>query len=142
MLKNRSDAEDVMQDTFIKVFQNSNLYSEQGSPKAWLYRIAKNTLIDFQRKNLRKPQIVELKEEHIRHEGDVSSVIEEKEMAHIFEKAINDLPPAQREVYFLRQRSGLSFIEISELLNEPKSRVLGRMHLALKKLKSILGGMS
>jgi RNA polymerase sigma-70 factor, ECF subfamily len=140
MVLNWSDAEDIWQETFIKVFQSKNSYKNQGFEKTWIFKIAKNTLIDFTRKENRRPKIIEIQEEHSIDLEDASHSLENKEILKKLNQAVTNLPTGQREIYLLRQRSDLTFKEISTLLNEPQSRILGRMHLAVKKIKESIEG--
>ena len=140
MVLNWSDAEDIWQETFIKVFQSKNSYKNQGFEKTWIFKIAKNTLIDFTRKDNRRPKIIEIQEEHSIDLEDASHSLENKEILKKLNQAVTNLPTGQREIYLLRQRSDLTFKEISTLLNEPQSRILGRMHLAVKKIKESIEG--
>lgn len=138
MLKERSDAEDIWQDTFLKVHQSMDRYIDQGQPKAWIYRIAKNCLIDHARGQVKKPTIVPIDEKHVLvHEEPVDSLIS-NEMKQQFLRAIHQLPEVQKEVYLFRQRSDLTFKEIATVLDEPQAKIVGRMHLAMKKLKEVL----
>ncbi len=138
MLKERSDAEDIWQNTFLKVHQSMDRYMDQGQPRAWIYRIAKNCLVDHVRGQSKKPTMVPIEERHaLEHEEPIDSIIS-NEMKEEFIQAIDQLPEAQKEVYLLRQRSDLTFKEIAEVLDEPQAKVVGRMHLAMKKLKEIL----
>jgi len=138
MLKERSDAEDIWQNTFLKVHQSMDRYIDQGQPRAWIYRIAKNCLVDHVRDQSKTPTMVPIEERHtLEHEEPIDSIIS-NEMKEEFIQAIDQLPEAQKEVYLLRQRSDLTFKEIAEVLDEPQAKVVGRMHLAMKKLKEVL----
>jgi RNA polymerase sigma-70 factor, ECF subfamily len=138
MIHNQTDAEDIWQETFIKVFKSKDLYRDEGFAKAWIYKIAKNTLIDFQRKKSKTPTIFEINERDRIDYEDATNVLQNKELNQRFEKAISNLPVEQREIYLLRQRSGMPFKDIAQLLDEPLNRILARMHLAMKKLNNVL----
>lgn len=138
MLRDAADADDIWQDTFLKVHRSMDRYQEQGEARGWIFRIAKSCLMDHHRRNSRRPKAVPVQEQDAMVDEGGLERLETRELADRFEAAIETLPAPQREVYLLRQRSGLSFKEIAEVTGEPQSRLLGRMHLAMKKLKTVL----
>lgn len=138
VLAQPSDADDIWQDTFLKVHQSMDRYIDQGQSKAWIYKIAKNRLVDHARSHARKPRIVPIEEKHSSTEQEPLDEVMSTELESRLQIAIEKLPEAQREVYILKQRSALTFKEIAEVLGEPQSKIVGRMHLAMKKLSDVL----
>jgi RNA polymerase sigma factor (sigma-70 family) len=138
--KNADDANDLVQDTFVKAIRYSNLFTEGTNLKAWLYTILKNTFFnDYQRNQLRK--------KHITVSDDYSSCQLLKSSAsnlgigtlvsEDIEKAMKHLP----EVYatpFLRYFEGYKYNEIAEELNIPIGTVKTRIFMARKVLQNRL----
>ena len=139
MMSQTADAEDIWQETFMRVHQSMDRYQDQGQEKAWIYRIAKNRLIDHARSQTKKPFIVPIEDKHAIEKDEPLDQLISGEKQHLFESAIQALPEAQKEVYLMRQRSDLTFKEIAEVLDLPMQKVVGRMNLAMKKLKDVLG---
>ncbi len=143
IIGDRESAEDVVQDVFIKIYRNLSNYQDERKLSAWVFRIAHNTMNDyFRRKHVYQNVFREL---------DDMSIIESQtsndhyspeqylltmEMQDNFEKIIMNLPYKLKEVFLLRHEAELSFKEISKLLNCPVNRLLGRMHLAVKTIRT------
>lgn len=141
-------AEDMFQDTFLKVLRGLNDYQEKSKFGNWLFGIAHHLAIDFLRREKRHQKIFS------NNEGDQDSDnyfeniaesnilpdrnIEQKELKRILNDAINKLSEEQKEVFLLREHSDLTFKEIAELLNRPLNTVLAQMRYALLNLRKSL----
>lgn len=141
----RDVAEDIFQDTFIKVIKTlkRGSYSEEGKFLPWVMRIAHNLIIDHFRKNKRMPKF----------EGsddfNIFSVIKDEKM-NIEKQMIKDqidsdlsflideLPDDQREVLIMRIYKDMSFKEIAENTGVSINTALGRMRYALINLRKIV----
>lgn len=145
MLKKSHDAEDVLQETFTRALKGLGTYRESGQFRAWLYRIARNEAISLVRKRRRfvsmEPTIespASYKEEP--DEGtprpDARLLAEENQRS--FQKALEMLPPEEREVATMRLHGELSFKEIAAIVGCPLNTALGRMHNAKKRLRELL----
>lgn len=138
---NRQSAEDLYQQTWFKVIQGLPRYEERGTFSSWLFGIANNCCIDFVRKHnkAKRNDLVsgEGMEQLISEKYDQMDRLLRKEKTRWLEKAIKQLPPAQKQVVLLRTYSGLPFKEIAEMLKDPLNTILGRMHYAVKNLKRI-----
>ncbi len=138
------EADDIAQDTFLKVWKNLRAFDPQKAQfKTWLMRIARNTVTDYLRKKkslvfsdfengdaspFDMPDPEPLPDELIARASDARSVRE------VLEK----LPPAYREVLLLRYMSRLTFQEISETLGEPSNTIRSRHHRGLLQLRKLL----
>lgn len=133
---NTADADEIFEETWIKVINKLPSYRDQGKFSAWLFRVARNVFIDSVRKNSRAP--LSLEAEELPEVPDWSQRpergMEEKDSLKIIEEALSELPEEQREVFLLRQQY-FSFKEISEIQVCSVNTVLGRMHYALRNLK-------
>ncbi len=141
MSGNASEAEEVFEETWIKVIDKLPSYRDQGKFSAWLFRVARNIFIDTVRRNKRSALPLET--------GDLPDVpdwsrrpereLEDRETAAVIAEALDQLPADQKEVFLLRQQE-LSFKEIAEIQACPVNTVLGRMHYAVRNLKKLLTG--
>ena len=145
MTGNRADAEDLFQDLWIRVMRHASRFSDI-SFKAWMWRIARNLLIDFRRKRRpdRSLDAVETEDDQplldqlMSAERGPAERAERADLTRRVMREVGGLPPVQREVFLLRVRSDMPFNEIADLLGIPLSTALGRMHDAMTKLKKAL----
>jgi RNA polymerase sigma-70 factor, ECF subfamily len=140
--KNIPDIEHVLQDIFIKVYQNINDYDSAKSLTTWIYRIAHNTSIDYYRKIISKHNIsldVEDAEgitmaEKLVHEDDIISHIDSRARGIVIKQYLNSLDPKYRSVLVLRYLEDKSYEEIGDIL---KLRV-GTVGSLVTRAKKIL----
>jgi RNA polymerase sigma-70 factor (ECF subfamily) len=146
LVRNTELTEDLFQETFIKIIQSlrKNHYSEQGKFLPWALRIAHNLVIDHFRKQKLMP---------LQHDTEEFSVFDIMASGNrnaaeqiIYEEKINyvrslldKLPFEQKEVVILRHYGGLSFKEISQMLDININTALGRMHYAVLKMREMVG---
>ena len=119
--------DEVIQETFIKIWENKSLLSESCSFNAYLIQIAKNYVYNSYRSILQKEKFKRNLDEYINY----------KELAEIISKGIESLPPIQKEVFIMSREKGLSHQDISEQLNISKRTVEQHIYKALKHLKQI-----
>lgn len=145
LVKDKYLAEDIFQDTFIKVIDNlkSGNYKEEGKFFPWVMRIAHNLCIDYFRKVKRKPQIVTEDGYDIftvldmREDSIEDKMIKEQSIAKV-KDLINLLPNEQKEVVVLRHYAELSFKEISDITGVSINTALGRMRYALMNMRKMV----
>lgn len=147
MLGNRQEAEDVAQETFIRVYNNLESYNPQYKFSTWIYRIATNLSIDYIR---RRKQNFSLDADISGAEGldwhdrlaDTGLGPEEEVLADEFQNevqsAIMDLNPKYRSVMVLRYIQDLSLQEISETVQLPVSTIKTRIHRGREALRKKL----
>jgi RNA polymerase sigma-70 factor (ECF subfamily) len=132
-------AEDMFQETLLKVWQNLKKYNEQNKFSSWLFSIAHNVAVDTLRKRKVRNNIIYMDEIH---EPDNNlnpfTILIAKESGAEISNAIDKLPEKQKQVFLLRQHGEMTFKEIAELLKEPINTVLGHMHYAVDKLRKEL----
>lgn len=138
IIKDDDDADDVVQETFIKVYHSLSTYSSEYAFSSWIYRIASNTCIDFIRV---KKDLVHYDATDIEFED--SSLIPDQdiianEKMKIIENAINDLPKVYREIFVLRYKEELKYEEISASLNIPLGTVKTNLFRAKKYVEIFL----
>ena len=149
----RQRAEDVLQETWLKVVRNSSEWQPKAKFTTWVYTIARNLCVDSARKeSFRKADSLDAPasndESDGRSMGDL--VADDKGLtpdraAHnvrirpMIEKALESLPTEQREVFLLREYQGIGFKEIAEVTGVNENTVKSRMRYALEGLRKRLG---
>lgn len=155
MLRNPEDALDVVQDTFAKAYQSLDRFKGDAAFYTWVYRIAVNLCIDVQRREAKMPQVgLELREGEDGAEQDLPAAVahgadpedpfrraRDAEIARGIQQAVSELTPEHRAVILLREVEGLSYEEISRVLDCPKGTVMSRLHYARKQLQERLRGL-
>lgn len=130
------DANDVLQNTFIKAWQGLSSFEGRSKLSSWLYRIAQNESLDYVR---RKKQQYSLSDE----DGEGISVAERlmadeyfdgDETAAQLQEAINKLPEVQRHVFQLKYFEEMKYSEISEILGTSEGALKASYHIAVKKI--------
>lgn len=132
IVQNETEAEDLTQDVFIKVFENISSFKGESKFSTWLYRIATTTALDHLRSKKRKkrsgfifPLMGNKQNESdqlpdFHHPG---ITLENKERSKILFKAIGQLPENQKAAFILNKLEGLSYRDISEVMKTTVSAV-------------------
>ena len=135
MCNNPQDAQDLVQDAFIKVYNQLSKYNGKGSFSSWMYRVALNHCMDEFRKKRYKMKQVEINEEHVVNLNHPEVIFLKKEKSRQLERLIATLPEDERLIILLRYVNELSYNEISELAEVPLSKVRNKIHRAKKKMR-------
>ncbi|MEN8234726.1 MAG: sigma-70 family RNA polymerase sigma factor [Actinomycetota bacterium] len=149
MARNAADAEDVVQETYLKAYRAYDSFTEGTNLKAWLYRILTNTYINNYRKKQRRPSEVELGELQdmylFRRLGEASGAAQsaEADMLDAFVDtdiidALEALPETFRMPVLLADVDGFAYKEIAEMLDIPIGTVMSRLHRGRKALQKKL----
>ncbi len=143
LVHNPDDAVELGQETFIRAYQNLPSFEGRSSFSTWLYRIASNLAIDWRRRESRYPVAHgEEAENELRKipsgQGDSFRAVVRDETNYKVRQALKQLTPEHRQVILLREMEGLSYEEISEILDCPKGTVMSRLHYARSHLRSLL----
>lgn len=139
-----ADAEDLLQETYIKMLRGLGGYQENGRFEPWLFSIAANLARDWLRKQGRAPATAatgsneEAEPTVPSEESEVEHRLVLAEQADQLQRAMAQLSATEREVVTLRFFSDLSFKEIAAILNVPLGTALARAHRALKHLRDRL----
>lgn len=129
-------AEDVAQETFLKVWDKLHTYKPVGSFRSWVYRIATNAALDKLR---RKREEVDMESVVLAApDGSVEQTIIRQQQAEIVRQAVLALPTASRVVLVLREYEGLTYQEIADSLEIPIGTVMSRLAYARGALKKAL----
>ena len=134
ILKNPSEAEDVLQDTYVKICTSANLYSSQGKPMAWIYTIARNLSLMKIRKNSRNTDIPDFEWDQLSTDNPACQT----EDRILLEAALNELNETERTIVMLHAFGSMKHREIADFMDIPLATVLSKYNRSLKKLKNIL----
>lgn len=133
IVKNKSLAEDLLQETFITVYSKAHLYVPRTNGRAWVFRIARNLAYDA----LRKAKFTAPLE---MNSGDGASLPNSRVENLDLMSALLELDEADRQIVVLHVVAGFKHREIADFLSLPHSTVRWRYRRALSKLAAILGG--
>lgn len=156
VLGSQEDAEDVVQEAFLKAYRNLSSFRGQSSFYTWLYRIVFNLSIDYARKKYRQTEVnvsetemfdasmnsVSAQEIPLSKSATPFGRMEQKEMGEAISKAIEQLSPEHKAVIILREVEGLSYNEISDIIGCSKGTIMSRLHHARKRLQKVLHSFS
>ena len=142
--KNSDDASDILQDTFLKVYDSVHTFRHDSAFETWLYRIVVNLSIDTVngRKRRQKSLISFLEKtdisQKIERQQDPTFQVETNELQEWVTRAVNSLPIKHRTVVVLHELEGLSHPQIADILGCSEGTVRSRLHYARKKLRVLL----
>ena len=137
-IQNKAEAEEIVQDTFVGVWEKKKNISITTSVKNYLFRSVKNSCLNFLKHNQIKNQYAEkFLSEASQAEPDDEGFIETGLFQKI-EECINSLPEKRREVFRMSREEGLKYREIAEKLNISVKTVETHMGLAIKTLRDKL----
>ncbi len=151
MTRNSADAEDLVQETFLKAYRSFRTYEEGSNLRAWLYRILTNTFINTYRAKQRRPMETDLDDVEdlylYRRLGSMETALAarsaEDTMFELFtddevKTALEDLPENFRLPVLLADVEGFSYKEIAEMLEIPIGTVMSRLHRGRKAMQKAL----
>lgn len=135
-LRSGHDAEDVTQDTYLKVWDSAGTYRPQGKPMAWLLTITRNLSLMRIRS---RDKVVDMPQEDWNTLAAENSAVTAEDR-QVLTAALYGLTDQERRVVLLHAVSGLKHREIAQILEMPLATVLSKYHRALKKLRDLLEG--
>lgn len=151
MVSNPQDAEDLVQETYMKAYKYFNKFKQGTNLKAWIFKILKNTFINYYRKRKKIPHQVEFVEfEDNIEDFSISNIptmqfLETLDDSDIFsgldeevKLALDILPEEYKEVITMSDIEGKSYKEISKILKLPLGTVMSRLYRARKSLEETL----
>lgn len=149
MTRNPADAEDLVQETYLRAFKGFAGFQEGTNLKAWLYRILTNSFINTYRKKQREPQIVEGPEdidEWYLYDRLGGRNVEASAEAEVLDRipdadvkaALESLPEYFRLAVLLADVEGFGYKEIAEIMQVPIGTVMSRLHRGRKALERAL----
>jgi RNA polymerase sigma-70 factor (ECF subfamily) len=151
ILMNAVDAEDLCQETFLRLVKEKKKYQASGNFKTWVFRIALNLCRDrLRRKKFRSHRSIDAPS--LSQNGNINEIenalsdpapdqidcMEKDEMKVLIQQAFKKLPEKQRTVVILKEYQALKFSEIAEIMKSPVGTIKSLNHRGHKKLKKIL----
>lgn len=147
MLGNSEDAQDITQETFIKLFKNLNSFKEKSSFSTWVFMITTNICRDKlrKRKNNKETESIDEKE-YLLNDNKISTDTPEEvsilhETGNQIQSEINKLPDKHKEVVILREFEALSYNEISKVLDISLGTVKSRLSRARSSLRKSINNI-
>ena len=151
LTKNPADAEDLVQETYLKGYKAFNSFKDGTNLRAWLFRILTNSFINAYRKKQRsfdEQEVEDIEAINTLSSADYSSnthlgisaedALFERLTDDEIQTAIDSLPGTYKDVVLLADVQGFSYKEIAEILDVPDGTVMSRLHRARVKLKDLL----
>jgi RNA polymerase sigma-70 factor, ECF subfamily len=139
-LRDRGLAEELVQDVFTRAWRNAGEFdAARGGLRAWLYGIARNAVIDFERHRSRRPQVARF--DALPDDDPVHEPIDDALVWWEARRALDDLTPQHREVVLLGQLGGFSVKEMASVTGLAEGTVRSRKFYALRRLRVTLEEM-
>ncbi|MDD3647313.1 MAG: sigma-70 family RNA polymerase sigma factor [Candidatus Dojkabacteria bacterium] len=136
--RNKEVAEDITQDIFLKVWEKRTLYNPQkASLKTWIFRIARNSVIDHVRRSSIRKQVSYDESQGIESHNNVADADDEILRDHVF-KQMELLSEDEKDLLVLRFVEKLEIEEVAAVLNKKKSATKVQIHRTLNKLKLMI----
>lgn len=141
IVKDHHDTDDILQNTFIKIYRNINSFKGESKLYSWMYRIATNEAITFLNNRAKKLQISsEEYQEHLINNIESDVYFEGDEIQMKLQKAIAVLPQKQQQVFNMKYFQELKYREIAEILETSEGALKASYHIAVKKIEEYLKG--
>lgn len=139
MVGEHEDANDVLQNCLVKVYRNIGRFKGQSALYTWLYRIATNESITFLRKRQKRVSSVQPGGEPVhRHQLQADSWMDGEAVKQQLQRALEELPDRQKQVFVMRYFDELSYAEISGILKTSVGGLKASYHHAVKKIEHYL----
>lgn len=136
MVNSHEDANDILQNSFVKAWKAIDNFREESNIYTWLHRIVVNETLTFLDKQKRMNMVdlgeaTSYMEDNMTSEGDISS----DHIQHIFQEALKTLPERQRIIFSMRYFDELKFANIADALEISEGAVKASYHIAANKIK-------
>ena len=139
IVKSHEDADDVLQNTFIKVYKNVNNFKGDSKLYSWMYRIATNESITLINKNAKRLQITNEEVQQLAINNLASDIYFEGSKIQLkLQEAINTLPPKQQLIFNMKYFEGIKYKDMSDILKTSEGALKASYHIAVKKIEIYL----
>lgn len=141
MVSNREEAEEIAQDTFIKVYSSLNKFKGESKFSTWVYKITYNTCLDYLKKNKKEKKVTYIEDFSEHQTKEIESAfdaIDEKERNQVIQECLEKLPSDEAFLLTLYYFDGQSVDEISKVMNNSVGNIKVKLFRTRKKLASIL----
>ena len=139
IVKSHEDADDVLQNTFIKIYKNIKNFKGDSKLYSWMYRIATNESITFINKNAKRLQITNEEVQQLAINNLASDVYFEGSQIQLkLQEAINTLPPKQQLIFNMKYFEDIKYKDMADILETSEGALKASYHIAVKKIESYL----
>jgi len=149
LTRNERDAEDLVQDTYLKAFRSFHQYTQGTNCRAWMFRILRNTFINTYRRRTKEREILDRQERGVLQNSLVCLESlnrysnPERDIVHLdlsddVQRALDDVPVDFRETVILADLQGLSYKEVAERMGTPIGTVMSRLFRGRRILREAL----
>lgn len=139
IVKSHDDADDVLQNTFIKVYKNIQNFKGDSKLFSWMYRIATNESITLINKNAKRLQITSEEVQQLAINNLTSDVYFEGDAIQLkLQKAISTLPEKQQLVFNMKYFEDIKYKDMAEILETSEGALKASYHIAVKKIEAYL----
>ena len=139
MVQNHDDASDLLQNTFLKAWQNLEYFRGDARLSTWLYKIAVNESLSFlARERKRYAMSLDDQESALANMIEADSYFDGDAAAELLRKAVVTLPEKQRLVFNMKYYDEMKYEEISEILGTSVGALKASYHLAVKKIEKYI----
>lgn len=139
---NREDALEIVQETFMRIYEKIGAYRPGQSLQGWIYRLARNLCVDYYRKYGRKGKLVsgfdQVPERQLASAESSMSAWESRRVAAAIDRAVTGLSPRQREVFILKYRQGMKLQQVAETMDVSIGTVKSLHHRALNRIRGLV----
>lgn len=139
MVLNHDDADDLTQDTFVKIYRNLHTFRADSGLFTWIYRIASNEALSFIKQKKRRAYLLYQEFNPSQEDLVQPGTLNGEESLVLLHKAILTLPDKQRLVFHMRYFEELSYDEISRMLGTSVGALKASYHHAVHKIEAYLG---
>jgi RNA polymerase sigma-70 factor (ECF subfamily) len=140
---NRDDALEIVQETFMRIFEKIGGFQQNYSFSGWIYRLTHNICIDYHRKFAKKialeSSFADLPEKQLAVVHDCQAGLESRQMSAVIERAVANLSLRQKSVFTLKYKQGMKLQQVAETMNVSLGTVKTLHHRALIKIRKEVG---
>ncbi len=139
IVKSHDDTDDVLQNTFIKIYKNINTFKGDSKLFSWMYRIATNESITFINKNAKRLQVTNEEVQQIAINNLTTDVYFEGDAIQLkLQQAIATLPQKQQLVFNMKYFENIKYKDMSDILETSEGALKASYHIAVKKIEDYL----
>jgi RNA polymerase sigma-70 factor (family 1) len=139
LVKSEQHVKDIIQEVFLKLWEQRHHLHEIHNIEAWLYRVTENKVIDFLRKAAADSRLKDAIWNNISQaRNDTDEWLEAKEYNRIIQQAIDLLPPQRRRIYCLNKKEGLNHAQIAQELSISRHTVKNQLSAAIQSIRSFV----
>jgi len=135
MTQNHDDTDDILQNTFIKVFRNINLFEAKSSLKTWMYRIATNETLNFLKTKKNHDSLDHLPADMSKQRD---GIMDADELVKVLADAVESLPEKQRLVFLMRYYEEIGYDEMALITETSAGALKASYHHAVKKIENFI----